>query len=323
MKTVNYKKNYNGVLFVNIYDQQNTLKTLGDQSQPTTYKAWESLQFRGSSTIKGGAFTFSFVIPKNISYKTKSSRINLFAQPESGNQEAIGSSQFFTGGSLPNSTRDNIPPVIKIFINDSSFISGQKVNPTPLFIIKFFDENGISLSKNSVGQTITATLQNNSFEINEYYYADRDTYKKGTALYPIISSLTNGEYTFSVTAWDTYNNKGTATITFIVDDKNQIKIQNFVCFPNPASNKVNFKFLHDRGDHFLSITLSFIDMNGKTNLSQTYNTNGNNGFISDIVFERYQTSKPLLQGIYIYEVLVVDTEDNTNGKIYGKIQFKE
>ena len=318
------QNNYNGELFINIYDQKNTLTTLGDQSQPTTYKVWESLLFRGSSTIKKGSFTFSFVIPKNISYKTKSSRVNLFAKPDSGNQEAIGAtSQFFTGGSLQKSPTDNTPPLVQIFINDSSFVSRQTVNPTPLFIIKFFDENGISLSKNSIGQAITATLQNETFDINEYYYADRDTYKKGTALYPIISPLKNGEYTFSVTAWDTHNNKGTATITFRVDDTHQIKIQQFVCFPNPASNKVNFKFLHDRNNHFLSITLSFIDMNGKTNASQTYNTSGNSGFISDIVFERYKTTKPLFQGVYIYEVLVVDTEDETSAKIYGRIHFNE
>ena len=70
---------FNGDLFVDVFDKIVSKQTLGDESDPFTFYEWENKIFRGFAEVKNGNFSFEFVVPKNIEYKYGIGRMIFFA----------------------------------------------------------------------------------------------------------------------------------------------------------------------------------------------------------------------------------------------------
>jgi hypothetical protein len=76
------QSNFNGIANVQIYDQAQTVFTLGNspESPRTAYSTENSILFNGKATIVNGLFNIEFVIPKDISFGPGKATIRLFAQ---------------------------------------------------------------------------------------------------------------------------------------------------------------------------------------------------------------------------------------------------
>ncbi len=316
----NKVENFSGELTVNMYDKPVTFVTLGDESQPTNFDLWSNVVYRGKVTIDKGQFTYEFVVPKNISYLQTRGKITMYAQPESGLLDANGATiDFYLGGSKPPSIQDTEPPVIEGFINDYSFRSGDKVSTNPLLMIKLSDESGINISQKGIGQNITYRLdQGEPIVLNDYYIANLDDFTSGTVLFP-LGELSNGRHTLTIKAFDAFSNGTEETIEFNVAEDTKIRLTNVLSFPNPATEIVKFQFEHDRGDHLLSISMELVNQWGAIVDKIEWQANNTGGFVESPEWNRNYDGRRIENGIYIYRLIVVDTEDLNQNIAFGKL----
>ena len=89
----------------------------------------------GRDSVRQGKFSFTFMVPKDISYSNKQGKLNLYASDEVNKHEAQGSFlNYIVGGTADNAEADTIGPEIRqIYLNDSSFVEGDQGEYDSLF----------------------------------------------------------------------------------------------------------------------------------------------------------------------------------------------
>lgn len=245
---------FNGKLSIGIFDTEQAFITKGQESAPYSYELRTNAIFRGESSVLEGNFSFSFIVPKNISYQFKNGKMSLYAWDPNSNLDAGGSSRdFVIGGTSGQPATDLNPPLISAYINDRSFKNGATVGDSPLFIADLEDESGITTTSIGVIEGITLNLNSEEFNLNGFYTANVDDFKGGTVVFP-LQDLEPGNYAATIKVWDTHNNASEETIDFKVSDEPILFIYNPIVYPNPVIGSTTFAFEHDREDEDLFIT---------------------------------------------------------------------
>jgi hypothetical protein len=289
---------FNGILETSIFDKAGSFKTLGNESTPFTYKQWSTLIFKGKANVKNGLFEFSFIVPKNIAYAVGEGRMDLFARSE--NKTAAGVSSITIGGSSSGSEIDATPPVLSAFMNDTTFVNGGIVSSDTRLVVRLFDDSGINISSLGVGNDLTAILDNETvFDLNAYYTADIDNFKKGTVTFP-ITGLSEGKHTIRVKAWDTFNNSAEAVVEFTVTSGNGFTIEAIGNYPNPFERESTVFFTHNKAGEDLDVTLYIYNAQGKEVNRITYEVPESN-YRVDLPFS---LENDLPAGIYVTQLLL-------------------
>ncbi len=312
---------FNGRVKINIFDKPLEERTLGDESQSTTYEVRTSALFRGEATVTNGRFSFDFVMPKNISYKFGRGKISMYAQTDDGLADANGAlTEFIVGGSAIEVPIDDVPPQVDLFINSEGFTNGQTVSQNPLLLMKLSDESGISLSSTGIGQQMTAVLDDDQIiELSDFYTADIDTYQTGSVRYP-LGELEEGLHTITTKVWDNHNNATTNTVEFYVGSGSSIEISDLKNYPNPMREKTTFSFGYDRAGEGVEVTLSIISIGGELVFEQVYTIDEADAVIDQIEWDgRYPNGSLVTNGIYIYKLLVRSTSDGSKSEAYEKL----
>jgi len=144
--------------------------------------------------------------------------------------------------------------------------------------------------------------------LNEYFESDLDTYKKGKIQYP-WNSLSTGNHTLTVKAWDTHNNSNTRDIEFIVAENAEMVIKHVLNYPNPFTTHTDFYFEHNQPCQPLEVTIQVFSISGK--LVKTINTLITNpGYRSDgIPWDgKDDFGDRIGKGVYVYRLSVKNTE---------------
>ena len=324
---------YDGKLLLNFYDKDITLLTLGDENPPFAYGAYNGL-FRGWVSVKQGVFSAQFFLSKNINHKaTPPATIHLYAEhtPHNPNQpprygDAVGALQSLHLGHSHSQAenKDHTPPQIRLYLNDTTFRSGDYVAPHPILLAYFFDEHGINLSRLGPNKNIRATLKpsNQHYTLNDHYFAELNSYRKGHIQVP-LGRLKEGRYTLELSASDNYNNSSTDSIQFVVSLKTRLKIRNFRLYPNPATAQFHMSFEHDKQHHLLSITLTLYNPYSAQVSSKNWLVGGNGGYIKDLTWKRNEQNHTFLRdGLYIYRFQVEDEEEGTYNDRSGKLLLR-
>lgn len=254
---------FTGELEATLFDKQEVFTTRGDENPVFTYNLWDNALFRGKANVVDGSFEFQFVVPKNIDLQTGLGKITLYANTKNL-EDAQGSlTNLKIGKSEINPTPDNVGPKIKLFMSDTTYVDGGLIGPNTTLVARLQDENGINISKRDKNHNLTALLDDSiEYIINDYYVSDRNNYSQGFALFP-LSDLKKGKHTVTVGASDTYNNRSSSKIDFVVTDGNQIVIDDFVNYPNPFSDYTTLEFVHSRVGEDLEVDLKIYDITGK------------------------------------------------------------
>ncbi|MCB0514837.1 MAG: type IX secretion system sortase PorU [Chitinophagales bacterium] len=313
-------ENFNGIVNIKIFDKSNTISTLGQDQAHTgdagSYAANFSLQnnilFSGSASVQNGTFTTQFVLPKDINYNYGEGKISYYALSSDGLSDASGYSKATVGGIYENATLDQEGPVIDIYLNDTNFVSGDKVDSKPLGLFSLFDENGINTAGIGIGHDLKALLSTpegstKSFTLNAYYEADINSFQSGWINYP-FSDLSPGNYQLTVRAWDIYNNPSEKTIDFEVVESLAILLQDLSVYPNPVMDEANFRFEHNRSGDDLRIDLDIFSINGQHIFSQTKNITATGFVENDLHWQtdnNYGNKVP--PGMYIYTITLTDS----------------
>lgn len=319
-KVVNNQGNlisdYNGVVYPTVYDKKKRFTTLGNSSDsnPAEFEMRNNTLYKGKVTVENGIFEFDFIVPKDIGYKFGEGKISYYTDDD-GNTDGHGYyDQFHVGGTADNYEPDYEGPQIELYLNDTTFISGETVNSNPILIAHLFDESGINTT-GELGHDIVAILNDNRTNqhvLNDFYESSLDTYKSGKVVYP-LSGLEEGEHTLKLRVWDTHNNPSVSSIKFIVAGSSEFAIENLVNYPNPFSYNTTFKFTHNNFDDYkMDVKIEIFNISGQkvSNINETINITGFDSFRID--WDGTNDSGSMLeQGFYLYKVTVSTPDGKT------------
>ena len=312
---------YEGELRITIYDQSLPMRTLGDEGTPFTYQAYRSLLFQGIVSIEHGQFAFAFPIPIDISYKKAPIRMYFYASPASPSKEeaAGGLSSVHLGAPTTNISSNTEGPSIHAYLNSQSFRDGERVGPRPILFVSLRDEQGIKLSETDLSKRLSFTLdQGENRQLSSFFWTEKDNYKTGNIVYP-LEHLSDGTHRIIIYAWDNLNNFSSYTLNFFVSKHTKIKISSVTNYPNPANESITFSFAHDKGNHLLNVKLRVYEIEGRNIYNKSWRSFGNNGKIGNL---RTNFPSQARAGVYAYQLLVEDEEEETQGMVVGKLIVK-
>ena len=312
---------FNGQLVVDIYDiEQNFItKGQGPANTPYTYSLRSNAIFRGNVTVENGEFSFSFVVPKNISYQFQKGKMSLYAWDKANNLDAGGSSrEFLIGGTSDTPTEDTTPPNISMVLNDDTFQSGDIVGDSPLLIADISDDSGITTASAGIVQGITLTLGEEVFNLNDFYTSNVDDYTSGKVVFP-IQDLNPGRYDATLKVWDTHNNSSESSISFVVSDEDILFVYNPTVYPNPIEGSTTFSFEHDREDEDLLVRILVYSSQGEVVSSETFNLNNSNRLVEIPWNATTNSGQALFQGLYFSRIIIQSRLDGAIKEISQKL----
>ncbi|MFC2128911.1 type IX secretion system sortase PorU [Bacteroidota bacterium] len=315
---------FNGIVYPTVYDKSVTTNNLSNDGTPIMhFDVMNSIIYKGKASIINGEFSFSFIVPKDISYKYGFGKLSYYA--DNSEVDASGmENRFIIGGSMGLSQTDNEGPEIELYMNDNNFVFGGTTDENPSLFAMVSDTNGINTT-NGVGHDITAILDDNTkqtFLLNDFYEAGLNDYKTGTVKFP-LSELETGSHNLKFKVWDTFNNSSEDYIEFIVAGSEEMVIKHLLNYPNPFTTKTSFYFEHNRANQDLDVLIQVITISGKLVKSIEFlsalgtQVNSDSYRIGPIEWDGLDDyGDPIGRGTYIYRVKVSDN----NGDIVEKYQ---
>jgi hypothetical protein len=305
--------NFNGKIVPTVYDKAVMKKTRGNAgATPFEFKVQENIIYRGLADVVNGEFSFSFVIPKDISYSLGNGKIIYYA--DNGEMDAHGAFENFLIGGPASSITDNQGPSIELFLDSREFVSGDKVSKNPTLLAFLSDENGINMVGSGIGHDITAVLNGDYSKVmilNNHYQANAGDYTSGTIRYP-LKNLPVGMHTLTLKAWDVANNSTEVEIDFEVTG--DFYISSIINYPNPVNDYTFFTFEHNQADATFEAIFEIFDQGGRR-IDYFPASISSNGTVSNPVrWDLHEAQTELRSGIYVYRVII----QNSDGVITTK-----
>ncbi|MFT5566185.1 MAG: hypothetical protein ACI81Y_001127, partial [Glaciecola sp.] len=320
---------YNGFVTPTVFDKPKNLETLQNDngSGSFSFELQTNVLYKGNTTVENGTFSFTFIVPKDISYQEGNGRISYYALGDESdafgyNFNSDSDQSFVITGQNDNAPEDEVGPVISLFLDNENFVEGGITNESPVLIAQFEDEHGINTSSSGIGHDITLIIDEdsqNTILLNELYQSDLDTYQSGSIRYP-IKDMTTGEHTLTVKVWDIYNNSSKKTITFEVANSTSLALENVLNYPNPFTTHTEFMFQHNQNCNSLDVDIQIFTVSGKL-VKTIQNTlipqhEGSNESISWNGRDDY--GDKLGRGVYVYK-LKVKTPSGLKEEVFEKL----
>lgn len=325
---------FDGTLHITVFEKPTTRRTLGDNtperrdepvipggSQPVPVQLREKVVYDGQATVKSGVFELGFVVPKDIETGYGSGKISLYAS--SADHDAIGAdTAIVIGGTASGIATDNVPPVIRLFMDDESFVSGGTTSQHPLLLAKLSDASGLNTAGIGSGREMVALLDEGTDQaivLNDYYTADPDTYQSGTIRYP-FKDLKEGPHTLSLKVWDTHNNSAEERLAFVVSSNEKLTIKQLMNYPNPFSTNTTFHFDHNRAGENLDIHIQIFNVSGKLVKTLQGTSYASQSHLSEISWDgKGEYNDTLASGVYVYRIIVRSQYDGATATSFEKL----
>ena len=304
---------FNGTLHAVVYDKVQSITTKNNEGDGAmTYFDRPNILFSWDIPVVNGAYSFTFLIPKDIKYNFGGGRIDYYAHDDTNDFEAQGYYEnFMIGGTDTNYVTDTIGPKADLYLNSENFVSGGQVNETPLFIANVSDNDGINTVGSGIGHDILLTIDQDSeqsYILNNSFQANTNSYTSGVVNYK-LPSMENGKHTLTFRVWDLLNNSTTKSIDFVVVAGLTPEIFTVCNYPNPVSTQTTIVIKHDRPETVLSTKVEIFDITGCKVWS--FSQSG-----ADNIFWNLSSSTGLRvkTGIYFYRVSIKTSNSNFTSK---------
>ena len=303
--------NFNGKLDVKVMDSKISITTRNNFRNESAFKYedYKNLVYKGSTQVQNGKFSFSFYVPGNISYSGKTGKMILYASDSEQKIEAKGN---FTNYKVQGTSDDPLddhegPEIVKLYLNDSTFVSGDKVNTTPFFYARLWDQTGVDITEGGVGHDVMLMIDNKpftSYNLNSYY--DNIFGRKGEGEVRFgIPQLSAGMHEAVFKVWDVMGNPTTYTFRFEVDESLKPFITNIVATPTPAKGNVEFYLTHNRPESQMKVGIMVYDIAGR--LHWKHEETGSSELFKDYVIDwdlRNNSGSHVRPGVYIYRAAI-------------------
>ena len=308
-------ESFNGVIQLAVYDKEATFSSMNNNgfSAGFTFVDRQSTIFSGKANVENGKFSITFMVPKDIKYNYGTGRINYYAYDTNNGEEGQGYFEdFYIGGGSDDFIEETDGPIASCYLNSTLFVSGDKVNETPLFIAFLEDENGINTSGAGIGHDLMLMIDNDPTQyyiLNDAFEADEGNFRKGSVNYQ-LPELTEGKHTLTFRAWDLLNNSTTQILDFEVVKDLDVTIYSIKGYPNPVmqGGTFNIAITHDRPNTLLETNVYFYDLSGRL----VYQQSANSSSIEKISCNLGQAG--LAPGMYLYRVTIKTTDSEITTK---------
>jgi hypothetical protein len=299
---------FSGVIYPSVYDKTSLYRTLGSETNtpPFTFAMQNNLIYRGKASVVNGNFSFSFIVPKDISYEMGYGRISYAA--DNGKTDAAGYYENIIVGNTSDSfPKDEYGPEIRLYMNDEHFVYGGITNENPTLIVKLADENGMNITGKGVGRDISMIINHDhtkSIVLNDFYQSRLDSYKEGEVLYK-MKGLSQGKNVLTLRAYDIYNNSSDAMLEFVVATSEEMALYHVLNYPNPFTTNTTFHFDHNKAGETITVQVQVYTISGK--LIKTLQTDAvaaGNHFDQLSWDGRDDYGDHIGKGVYIYKVKV-------------------
>jgi len=290
---------FQGEIHLRIWDKSVSRTTLLSR---TPYQSQDILLFSGRATVTEGRFQVTAYLPIDIIPTPGFGRMTFWAQSTDGSSAAGHESRFVVccPDTLPPPTT---PATIRLYINDTTWISGGITHPNPTLIAYISDSLGINLSPLAVGKELKATLNGRDIYLSSFYETERDQPNKGRLIYRFFD-LAPGTYHLTLEAWNLAGQKATAQTTFIVQEKSKLRITRLFNYPNPFTTYTRFLFEHTQPGELLEARLSIYTLTGRRikTLSTTLTPSTSLSF-GDLTWDGLdEYGDRLGRGVYLYRL---------------------
>ena len=312
---------FDGVLDITVFDKAVNFFTLNNDgflNQPFEYVLQQNMIYIGKVEVQNGLFEAEFIVPKDISYEYGAGKLSYYAHDDFLGEAAGASENLLIGGISEHISFDNIGPDIRLFLNDTNFVSEGYTNASPQLLALLFDDSGINTVGTGIGHDLTVILDENTssqYILNEYYESDINSYQSGKVVFP-FSNLDDGEHVLTFKAWDVHNNSSTAELRFFVTSSLDLILSDVFNYPNPCTDFTQFVFEHNRPNDLLDVKIDVFSLNGqliKTISSQELATGFRNESLS------WSITNNIDKGIYIYRISVKSENDNSMAQKTDKL----
>ena len=303
--------NFNGKLDVKVMDSKISITTRNNFRNESAFKYedYKNLVYKGSTQVQNGKFSFSFYVPGNISYSGKTGKMILYASDSEQKIEAKGN---FTNYKVQGTSDDPLddhegPEIVKLYLNDSTFVSGDKVNTTPFFYARLWDQTGVDITEGGVGHDVMLMIDNKpftSYNLNSYYDTIFGRKGEGEVRFG-IPQLSAGMHEAVFKVWDVMGNPTTYTFRFEVDESLKPFITNIVATPTPAKGNVEFHLTHNRPESQMKVGIMVYDIAGR--LHWKHEETGSSELFKDYVIDwdlRNNSGSHVRPGVYIYRAAI-------------------
>lgn len=314
---------FEGTVYPTVYDKPINITTLVNDpgSYAYTFKLQKNAIYKGKASVHDGAFSYTFVVPKDISYDFGNGKLSYYA--DNGTEDAAGyEMNVMVGGSADSINPDNEGPEISVFMNDETFVFGGLTDEDPVLYIKLEDENGMNTVGNGIGHDIMSTLDENQqseTKLNDYYEAELDNYQAGTVSYP-LRDIATGRHSIRVSAWDVYDNPGEGYTEFVVAESADLALDHVLNYPNPFTTSTSFWFEHNRPGDILDVKVEIFTVSGKLvkTILQQVVTDGYR--VSDIAWDGLDNyGDQIGKGVYVYKLSVKAESDRSKASEFQKL----
>ena len=314
---------FNGTITVEVLDKTTTVRTRGSDGGAMQFEERNSVIHRGRAQVREGRFVLDFVMPKNIVYQAGRGKITTYAQSDASDAHGADVS-FAIGGSNEQPNTDQTPPEVRLYMDDTTFVSGGLTGSNTVLLAHLADENGISITTTALGQSMTATLVHQesdwarTWPLNEFYETNVDTYQSGTVAYP-LTQLEGGHYTLTLKAGDTHNNFTEAQTQFVVGTE-EFQVTHAYNYPNPFERETTFVIDHNRPGDDLSVHIRILDDQGRLVETLQQEFPGSTSRISTQWQGRSTRSDQVLRpGVYLARIMVQSLSDQVGYEKFQKL----
>ena len=303
---------FTGIVNPTVKDSKVTVTCLKnsnkDDSPAFTFTDYPNTIFIGNDSVRNGKFSFTFTVPKDISYSNLQGKMNLYAvDTESGNEAQGYFDNFIVGGTSDTAETDTIGPEIRaLYLNDTTFVDGGQVNTTPYFVAELWDKSGVNITGSSVGHDMMLVIDEStvlSYNLNSYYELLPGEDGTGIVKFP-IPALEPGKHTAEFWVWDILNNSTVRTFTFEVVEGLKPFLFDVIATPGIAREQVTFHLMHNRPESRMRVGIMVYDLAGRQ--LWKHEESGTSG-----LFENYTVSWDLTSGgvrmrpgVYIYRAAI-------------------
>lgn len=323
---------FSGTMWVKVFDKPTQKFTLNNDksASPVPFLEQSGVLFNGQVSVINGQFQLVFSVPKDISYNYGVGVAKFYAH--NGETDAAGSWQFIIGGSEVGIDPGTEGPIVRSFMQDTTFVSGGKVARDVDFVARIFDKDGINATGAGIGRDLLlvideGTENQKSYVLNDYFSYDVNSYTTGTVRIP-LSGLQPGKHLLTCKAWDIYNNGGKGSVVCLVIPPRSFEITESHSYPVPfdgressgsaGSQPFKVSVRHTLpGENITSNWIIYDAAGREVQKGAELFESAPNKFDAMTWDGRSHNGSQLMGGVYFYQIILI-TDDGLKQSVGGK-----
>jgi hypothetical protein len=254
---------FNGVVTLSLFDSDVNMAVTDVDGLVSKFVRLGPGLNRSSYPIVNGRFEAEFVVPKDISFRTKNGNLYGYAASED-ERYAMGVTNRVTVNGISDEVfTDDEGPSIAIYMDSRRFLSGDLVRKNPILIVDLKDATGVNTTGIGVGHNLEATFDEGALveDLTSTFTTSLTDSRAGTAQKQIFG-LPAGVHTVRVRSWDVLNNVSEASTIYRTADEDATFAGEVSNSPNPFSSSTTITYKHNQPGPFTA-ELRLYDLDGR------------------------------------------------------------